>query len=72
MARATCVIFDGPEPAQNRDGDEIPMWTVCAADDDGEPVGTVYEVYSFVRAEALAKRMADERGLEYVCDASRS
>jgi hypothetical protein len=70
--KAVCVLFDGPEPDVNRDGDEVPVWTVCAADEDGDPIGTVYSIYSFSRAEALAQKMADDRRLEYVCDASRA
>jgi hypothetical protein len=34
------VYFDGPQPEQNHDGDEIPVWLVYVGDEDADPVGT--------------------------------
>ncbi len=65
-----CVIFDGPYPEQDKWGDEFPTWIVFAADEEGEPTGTTYTLHSFRKAEALAEKMAADRKLELVIDAS--
>jgi hypothetical protein len=63
------VFFDGPQPDRNREGDEIPVWSVFVGDDEGIPVGRVYHVYSFTKAQALAQAMAKDRNLELITEA---
>ena len=63
------IFFDGPEPEQNRDGDEIPVWFVYVGDKDAAPVGTVYKPHNFKSAEGLAKRMSRDRRLELIHEA---
>ena len=63
------VFFDGPQPDRNREGDEIPVWSVFVGDDEGIPVGRVYHIHSFAKAEALAQAMAKDRQLELITDA---
>lgn len=64
------VNIDGPEPVQDRDGDEVPSWTVCVIDADGDPVGTVYRLTNHGAAVALAARMADDRNLNLQDDST--
>jgi len=64
------VFFDGPQPDQDRAGEEIPVWVVYVGDQEAEPVGTVYHCHEFKAAEALAKRMAKDRQLELVHEAA--
>ena len=47
----------------------MPEYTVCAGDDDGEPVGQVYSFRSFRAAEELAKGMARVQQVELVRNA---
>ena len=63
------VFFDGPQPDRNREGDEIPVWSVFVGDDEGVPMSRVYRVYSFTKAEALAQAMAKDRNLELITEA---
>jgi hypothetical protein len=63
------VFFDGPQPDRNREGDEIPVWSVFVGDDEGVPMSRIYRVYSFTKAEALAQAMAKDRQLELITDA---
>lgn len=70
MSKATCIVCDGPYAEQDRWGDEFPYWVVFAADDEGEPAGTVYECHSFEKAQNLTRKMATDRRLEIVNDAS--
>jgi hypothetical protein len=63
------VFFDGPEPDQDREGEEVPVWHVYIGDEDAAPVGKVYRCHSFKGAEALAKRMAKDRRLELIQEA---
>ena len=63
------VFFDGPEPDRNRDGDEIPTWSVYVGDEDGVPVDQVYRCLSFGTAQRLAQRIAEDRGIELISDA---
>jgi hypothetical protein len=67
MAKAISVI--GPEPKQNRYGDEYPVWVVGPIDNDGEPVGKQYEVTNRERAISLGQKMAADRRLEFVNEA---
>ena len=64
------VYFDGPEPDRDREGEEIPVWQVYIGDEEAEPVGTIYHVYNFKRAQALAERMANDRRLELINEAA--
>lgn len=63
---ATCVVCDGPYPDQDREGEEIPVWSVFVADDDGNEIGKVYKCYSQRSAESLAAKIAKDRRLELV------
>jgi hypothetical protein len=64
------VFFRGPEPDTDRQtGDEIPTWCVFVGNKDGEPRGTVYTVYTFSRAQALAQAMSKDRRLELISEA---
>jgi hypothetical protein len=64
------VYFDGPYADQDRDGDEIPVWSVFVGDEHGDPVGSVYGCHSYKTAAELARKMAKDRGLELVDEAS--
>ena len=64
------VFFDGPQSDQNRDGDEIPAWLVYVGDEQAEPVGTCYKFHNFTAAQSLADRMARDRHLELINEAS--
>ena len=64
MPKETQILCTGPEPYTGRDGDEHPEWVVCAADNEGEPVGRVYRVRkSLDLARRLAVHMAVDRHL---------
>jgi hypothetical protein len=67
---AKCVICDGPYADVDRDGDEVPTWSVCIGDDEGEPCGTVYRCSTFTGAVKLARDIARDRRLELVMEAS--
>src|SRR5512135_2023371 len=64
------VYFDGPQPDQDHEGEEIPVWVVYVGDEEAEPVSTVYHVYNFARAQALAERIAQDRRLELIDEAT--
>ena len=64
------VYFDGPQSDQDPEGEEIPVWVVYVGDEEAEPVSTVYHVYNFARAQALAERMARDRRLELIHEAA--
>lgn len=63
------VCFSGPEPVQNRDGDEIPVWCVQIMLNDDEEL-KCYTVHSFERAHTLGLKIAADRNIEFVNDAS--
>ena len=63
------VFFDGPQPDQNHEGDEIPVWVVYVGDEESSPVSTVYRCHSYRAAESLAKRMSHDRRLELIHEA---
>jgi hypothetical protein len=69
MNTAKAVFFDGPEPEQDREGEEIPVWHVYVGDEHAEPLSRVYRVFSFKKAEALAQAMAKDRQLNLIADA---
>ena len=64
------VFIDGPQPDQNAEGDEIPVWLVYVGDEEAEPVGTVYTCHNFTAAEQLAQRIARDRQLELIHEAA--
>ena len=64
------IFFDGPQADHNADGDEVPVWCVYVGDEEAEPVSTVYHVYDFARAQALAERIAQDRRLELIHEAT--
>ena len=64
------IFFDGPQSDQNRDGDEIPVWLVYVGDEEAEPTGTVYKFHNFKAAEQLANKMAADRRLDLIHEAS--
>jgi hypothetical protein len=66
------VFFDGPEPDQDHEGEEIPVWLVYVGDEEAEPTGTIYHLYNFHRAQALAERMAGDRCLELINEATNA
>lgn len=68
--KAVAVYGDGPFGRLDRDGDEVPYWPVYLADRGGEAVGKVYECDTFDSAYRLASRMARDRRLDLVNDAS--
>jgi hypothetical protein len=64
------VFFDGPQADRNHEGDEIPVWSVYVGDEEAEPVGQVYLCHDYKAADALARRMAADRRLEFIHEAS--
>ena len=64
------VFFEGPRPGRDADGEEVPVWVVYVGDKEAKPVGRVYRCYSFSLAEGLARRMAKDRGLELIHEAT--
>jgi hypothetical protein len=64
------VFFDGPEPEQDREGEDVPVWHVYVGSQDAEPVSRVYRVFTFAKAQALAQVMSKDRRLELVADAT--
>ena len=63
------VFFHGPQPQRNRDGNEIPVWSVFVGDTEAKPVSRIYHVFSFTKAESLAKAMSHDRQLELITEA---
>jgi hypothetical protein len=64
------VYFDGPQSDCDAEGEEIPAWVVYVGDADAEPVAQVYTCHDFNSAEQLAKRMATDRRLDLIHEAS--
>jgi hypothetical protein len=64
------VFFDGPQLNQDREREEIPVWVVYIGNEDADPVGTVYTCHNFKSAETLAQRMARDRELELIHEAT--
>ncbi len=48
----------------------LPTWCVYVGDEEAEPTGTVYTCFSFNFAQDLASRMARDRHLELIHDAT--
>ena len=64
------VYFDGPQADTNADGDEVPAWCVYVGDEEAEPVNRVYWCWTYELALDLAQRMARDRRLELIHDAT--
>ena len=64
------VFFDGPQADHNQDGDEVPVWCVYVGDEEAEPIHRIYWLWSYDLALDLAQRMARDRRLELVHDAT--
>ena len=64
------VYFDGPQSDRDPEGEEIPAWVVYVGDEDAEPTGQVYTLHHFKSAELLAHRMAEDRRLDLIHDAT--
>jgi hypothetical protein len=64
------VYFDGPQADRDHEGEEVPAWVVYAGDADAEPVGQVYTLHNFQAAEQLAQRMASDRRLDLIHEAT--
>ena len=64
------VFFDGPQADRDGEGDEIPAWCVYVGNEEAEPVGKVYRFHDYASADTLARRMAKDRGLEFIHEAS--
>ncbi len=57
MTTATNImVWD--ESEQDRYGDEVHIWFVQLGDDDGEPIGYAYKLYSQSNAEVMARTVA--------------
>jgi hypothetical protein len=64
------VYFDGPQSDRGPNGEEIPAWVVYVGDDEAEPVSTVHTLHHFKSAELLAYRMAEDRRLDLIQEAT--
>jgi hypothetical protein len=64
------VYFDGPQSDQDQDGEEIPAWVVYVGDEEAEPVSQVYTLHHFKSAELLAYRIAEDRRLDLIHEAT--
>lgn len=64
------VYLDGPQSDRDQDGEECPAWRVYVGDADAEPVGKIYTLHHFKSAELLAHRMAEDRRLDLIHDAT--
>ncbi len=67
-SRARAVVSDGPFPNENRDGDEVPEWTVSIVDNDGDDLRT-YRVRSLAQCLSMGRTIAKDRRLEWVNEA---
>jgi hypothetical protein len=61
--KATCVTVDGPFEL---DGDGACDWTVCLADDCGDPVGTISRCESQEVAQNYGRTLARKHRLELI------
>ena len=64
------IFFDGPQADHNQDGDEVPVWCVYVGDEEAEPTNRVYWCWSYTLARDLAHRMAHDRRLELIDEAT--
>ena len=70
--RPACVLVNGPYPEIDARGEEIPYWTVCCGDNDGEPTGKIYTCWTLKVARDLGNRMAHDRRLELIDEATHA
>ena len=66
------VHFEGPEPDQDSQGEEIPVWSVYAATDDGDLRSKVYHCSTYSAGWGLAQRMAKDRKLQLINEADQA
>ena len=68
----TAVVVDGPYPNANAasDWDEFPEWTVSTTDDEGNDIGKIYYCRSLSKAQNLGMKIARDRNLEHINEAS--
>ena len=64
------VYFDGPSADLDPEGEEIPVWVVYVGDDEAEPVSHLQHFRSFEIAEQVARRIAHDRGLDLIHEAT--
>jgi len=64
------VFFRGPLAVKTYDEKQAANWRVYQGDNQGRPRGTVYELSDFSRAGKLAEKMARDRGIELIKEAS--
>ena len=64
------VYFDGPQPDQDHEGEEIPVWVVYIGDDEAEPVSHLQHFRSFQIAEDVARHLASTKRLDLINDAT--
>jgi hypothetical protein len=65
------VSFTGPEPDQNSDGDEVPVWSIAIMTDD-EEILEDFNTYTYNDGLTLAQHLSQEHHLELVAEADRS
>ena len=70
-SRPAYVHVDGPYSAgiSSYSGDEYPEWTVAIMDADDDEI-KVYACATFAKAHSLGERIARDRHIEFVNDAS--
>ena len=66
------VHFEGPEPDKDSRGEEIPIWSVYAATDTGDPTSRVYRCGTYSKGWGLAQRMAEDRRLQLINQAQQA
>jgi hypothetical protein len=64
------IFFDGPQADTDADGDEVPVWCVYVGDEEAEPIHRIYWLWNYNLALDLANRMARDRRLELIAEAS--
>ena len=66
------VHFEGPEPDQDSQGEEVPIWFVFAAADTGDPTSRIYRCSTYSAGWGLAQRMAHDRRLQLINEAQQA
>ncbi len=69
------VYFDGPSADLDREGEggqcgTHPVWVVYVGDDEAEPTGAIYKCRNYAEADRLARRLAHDRGLDLIHEAT--
>jgi hypothetical protein len=71
--KPTAIYAFGPDPTQDRYGDEQPEWTLFLGDDDAEPVGKLMTAHTFDGCLAAFRMLRQQHPqLEPVFEASRA